>query len=52
MRVYFSGCHGSGKSTLARCVSEHYKLPMITEVARQVLSEKELQKTFFGLIRI
>lgn len=43
MRIYFIGSHCSGKSTLARYVSETYKLPMITEVARMVLSEKELQ---------
>lgn len=42
MRVYLVGSHSSGKSTLARYVSEKYKIPMIVEVARQVLSEKEL----------
>jgi predicted ATPase len=42
MKIYFTGCHGSGKTTLARYVSEKYKVPLITEVARQVLSEKEL----------
>jgi len=42
MKIYFIGSHSSGKSTLARYVSEHYKLPMITEVARAILSEKEL----------
>jgi predicted ATPase len=41
MKVYFVGAHGTGKTTLARYVSEQYKLPMITEVARMVLSEKE-----------
>ncbi len=43
MRVYFTGCHGSGKTTCARYVSEKYGLPLLTEVARMVLSEKELQ---------
>lgn len=42
MRVYFTGAHSSGKSTLARYVSEKYKLPIITEIARMVLSEREL----------
>lgn len=42
MKVYMIGAHSSGKTTLARYVSEIYKLPMITEVARQILSEKEL----------
>jgi predicted ATPase len=43
MKVYFSGSHGSGKTTCARYVSEKYSLPLITEVARMVLSEEELQ---------
>lgn len=42
MKVYFIGAHATGKTTCARYVSEKYKLPMITEVARAVLSEKEL----------
>ena len=42
MKVYICGAHSCGKTTLARYVSEKYKLPMITEVARAVLSEKEL----------
>lgn len=41
MRIYFVGGHGTGKTTLARYVSYQYKIPMITEVARMVLSEKE-----------
>jgi nicotinamide riboside kinase len=41
MKVYFTGSHSVGKTTLARYVSEKYKLPMITETARMVLSEKE-----------
>ena len=43
MKVYFIGAHSTGKTTCARYVSEQYQLPMITEVARAVLSEKELQ---------
>jgi nicotinamide riboside kinase len=43
MKVYFIGSHSTGKTTCARYVSERYQLPMITEVARTVLSEKELQ---------
>lgn len=42
MKVYFVGSHSTGKTTCARYVSEKYGLPMITEVARAVLSEKEL----------
>jgi hypothetical protein len=42
MKTYFIGAHSTGKTTCARYVSEKYKLPMITEVARAVLSEKEL----------
>lgn len=42
MRIYFTGAHASGKSTLARYCSEKYQLPMITEVARAILAEKEL----------
>lgn len=43
MKIYISGSHGSGKTTCARYISEKYKLPLITEVARTILSEKELQ---------
>jgi nicotinamide riboside kinase len=42
MRVYFCGAHATGKSSLARYVSEKHNLPMITECARMVLSEREL----------
>src|SRR5574338_166319 len=42
MKVYFIGSHSTGKTTCARYVSEQYKVPMITEVARMILSEKEL----------
>lgn len=43
MRVYICGAHSCGKSTLARYISKKYRLPMISEVARQVLSEQELR---------
>lgn len=43
MKVYLVGAHSSGKTTLARYVSEKYNLPMITECARMILSEKEYQ---------
>jgi hypothetical protein len=42
MRVYLVGSHNVGKTTLSRWISETYNLPMITEVARTVLSELEL----------
>lgn len=42
MKVYFVGSHSTGKTTCARYVSEQYQVPMITEVARMILSEKEL----------
>lgn len=43
MKIYFSGSHSTGKSTLARYVSQKYKLPMISETARMILSEQETQ---------
>lgn len=42
MRVYFIGSHSTGKTTLARYVAERYGLPLLNEVARQVLAEREL----------
>lgn len=42
MKIYFIGAHSTGKTTCARYVSETYAVPMITEVARMILSEKEL----------
>jgi len=41
-KVYFIGAHSTGKTTCARYVHEKYHMPMITEVARMILSEKEL----------
>lgn len=43
MKVYLSGAHSTGKSTLARHISQKYQLPMISETARMILSEQELQ---------
>lgn len=42
MKIYFIGSHSSGKTTLCRYVAEKYKLPMLPEVARIILAEKEL----------
>lgn len=41
MRIYICGAHSCGKTTLAHYIADKYKIPMITEVARQVLSENE-----------
>jgi hypothetical protein len=41
MRIYFIGSHATGKTTMSRYVSRKWGLPMITEVARSVLSELE-----------
>lgn len=43
MKIYFIGSHSCGKSTLARYVSQKYNLPMISETARMILSEQEMQ---------
>lgn len=43
MRIYFIGAHSTGKTTLARYVAEQYKLPLLNEVARTILAEKEYQ---------
>src|ERR1700749_2940973 len=43
MKIYFIGSTSVGKTTLARYTSEKYKLPLLNEVARTVLAEKELQ---------
>lgn len=42
-RIYLVGAHATGKTTLARWVRDRYQLPMISEVARGVLSEMEAQ---------
>lgn len=42
MRIYFTGSHSTGKSSLARKISKELGLPLLTEVARSVLAEKEI----------
>lgn len=42
MRIYFVGSHATGKTTMTRYVAKTYELPMITEVARGVLAELEV----------
>ena len=41
MRIYFVGSHATGKTTLARYIAKRLELPLITEVARAVLTELE-----------
>lgn len=41
-RVYLVGAHSTGKTTLARYIRDHYGVPMISEVARSVLAEREI----------
>jgi predicted ATPase len=43
MRIYLTGAHGIGKTTVARYIAEKYKLILIPEAARLILSEQELQ---------
>lgn len=42
MKIYLAGAHSSGKTTLARYISTKYNLPLITEVARSILAEEEM----------
>lgn len=42
VKVYFIGAHSTGKTTMARYVSIKHNLPLLPEVARLVLAEKEL----------
>src|SRR5260221_5805569 len=42
MRIYYSSSHSEAKSNAARYTSEKYNLPLLPEVARAVLAEKEL----------
>ena len=42
MKVYVIGSHSSGKSTLAKFISDRYNLPFLSEVARQILAEREV----------
>lgn len=41
-RIYLSGAHAVGKSTLARYIANKYRLELLPEAARIVLSEMEL----------
>lgn len=41
-RIYIVGSHSVGKTSLARWISKAYALPLVTEVARAVLAEREL----------
>ena len=45
LRIAFVGSASTGKSTLARWAKNNYQLPMINEVARQVLGELETNFT-------
>ena len=42
LRIYFVGAHSTGKTTMARYTAQQYGLPLLTEVARLLLAEKEL----------
>jgi len=42
LRIYVCGAHSTGKTTLARHLSRELGLPLINEVARQVMAELEL----------
>jgi len=42
LRLYIVGAHSTGKTSLARWISKTFGLPIVTEVARAVLAEKEI----------
>lgn len=42
MRIYIAGAHSCGKTTVAKHLAKHYNLPLLNEVARTILAEKEL----------
>jgi len=42
MRIYVCGAHSTGKTTLARHIAERTGLPLLNEVARQVMAEREM----------
>ncbi len=42
LRVYVCGAHSTGKTTLARHLARELGLPLINEVARQVMAELEI----------
>ena len=41
MHIYFVGAHSTGKTTMARYTAQQHGLPLINEVARLLLAEKE-----------
>lgn len=42
IRIYFVGAHSTGKTTLARWAAKQYGLPLVSEVVRTVLAEREV----------
>lgn len=42
LKIYVCGAHSTGKTTLARHLAQELGLPLINEVARQVMAELEL----------
>jgi nicotinamide riboside kinase len=42
LRIYVCGAHSTGKTTLARHISDYTGLPLLNEVARQVMAEREM----------
>ncbi len=49
LRIYVCGAHSTGKTTLARHLARELRLPLINEVARQVIAEMELS---FEMLRV
>lgn len=42
MKITISGTEGTGKTTLVKAVSERYKIPMISEYAREIAKEMNI----------
>ena len=42
LRIYFVGAHSTGKTTLARWTAKQFGLPLVSEVVRTVLAEREI----------
>lgn len=42
LRIYFVGAHSTGKTTLARWTAKQFDLPLVSEVVRSVLAEREI----------
>src|SRR5260221_5842843 len=42
IRIYFVGAHSTGKTTLARWAAKRFGLPLVSEVVRTVLAEREI----------